>query len=140
MPNCSTAFRTSTCSAAAAAPITGMWRRSRTHVAAQYLALSYVRQYKPPNRPHTRGTGIEWAAARGKAGRLSDVVAVDAVEPGGIAEQLARVGKSRIAPERNPIRAGLGIVGGGHVVIDFAHSSSDKKLQSGRFTRRKRAR
>src|SRR4029079_19828629 len=49
----------------------------------------------------------------------SAFVAIDAVEARRVAEDLARVGEARLAAERHPGRARLGIVAGGHVMIDL---------------------
>src|SRR6185312_4424305 len=49
----------------------------------------------------------------------STFVAIDAVEARRVAEDLARIGEARLAAERDPRRARLGIVAGGHVMIDL---------------------
>ena len=47
------------------------------------------------------------------------IVAVDAVETGRVAEDFACIRETRLAAERNPGRAHLGVVAGRHVMIDL---------------------
>jgi hypothetical protein len=68
------------------------------------------------------------------------VVALDAVEASGIAENLIGCREACLAADVEPSGWAFGKVAGGDVVIDLIPLSLVKNGQAGRFTRLKRAR